>query len=248
MSELNILTAQNVSIKFRPASVGDRIIATILDGVFAVLYATLVVMLAVSNLAGMRKNLLGEEEWIFVTVIILLLLPIVFYHLLSEYFLRGQSFGKKIMKLRVVKLDGTEPGIGEYLLRWLLRLVDFQLFSGLVAVIAVVATENNQRVGDLAAGTTVIKEEEFVPLEELRPVEVSPNHKVTFPQAEKLTDKDIRTLKLVLQRWQDVDDYQKVEEAAERLKESLGITNTGGLSDVDLIKVILADHAHLSHF
>jgi len=115
-------------------------------------------------------------------------------------------------------------------------------------VLAVVVSEKGQRLGDMAAGTTVIRQKPFVPLDLLRPVDVAADHKVSFPEVERLSDKDIHTIKLVLSRWQEADNYEVVEQAALKLKQSLRITDTKGLSDVDLLKTILADYAHISHF
>lgn len=243
MSELNILTAQNVSIEFESAGVGDRIAATILDSIFMIAYVFLYVIILTTGFSGSEN-----VDSFYITMGVIFLIPVVFYHLLAEYFFNGQSLGKKIMKIRVIKLDGTEPGIGAYLLRWLLRIVDIQMFSGLVAVIAVAASDKGQRLGDMAAGTTVIRQKPFVPIESLRPVHVSADHTVTFPEVERLSDKDIHTIKMVLQRWQENDNYEMVEHTAAKLKENLRINDVRGLSDVDFLKTILADFAHISHF
>jgi uncharacterized RDD family membrane protein YckC len=248
MSEFNILTAQNVSIEFESAGVGDRIVATILDSIFMFFYMLVVYFIFFAVVLGKSGNIDNSDSSFFVIVAMLCFVPVIFYHLLSEYFFNGQSLGKRIMKIRVIKLDGTEPGIGAYLLRWLLRFVDITMFSGLVAVITVAVSEKGQRLGDMAAGTTVIRQKPFVPLELLRPVDVAADHKVSFPEVERLNDKDIHTIKLVLNRWQEADNYEVVEQAAARLKESLRITDTKGFSDVDLLKTILADYAHISHF
>lgn len=248
MSEFNILTAQNVSIEFESAGVGDRIVATILDSIFIFFYVLVVYFIFFAVVFSKSGNIDSSDSSFFIIVAVLCFAPVIFYHLLSEYFFNGQSLGKRIMKIRVIKLDGTEPGIGAYLLRWLLRFVDITMFSGLVAVLAVVVSEKGQRLGDMAAGTTVIRQKPFVPLDLLRPVDVAADHKVSFPEVERLSDKDIHTIKLVLSRWQEADNYEVVEQAALKLKQSLRITDTKGLSDVDLLKTILADYAHISHF
>ena len=69
---------------------------------------------------------------------------------------QGATFGKKALGLRVVRLDGSPIGWSEAILRFLLRIVDFQ-FSGLVALICVITTEKQQRVGDMVAKTLVVK-------------------------------------------------------------------------------------------
>src|SRR5690606_34920667 len=86
---------------------------------------------------------------------ILFYLPVIFYHLLCEVFMDGQTFGKKAIDIKVVKLDGSQPSVGSYFLRWLLQIVDLPFF-GAIGIITILVNGKGQRVGDLAAGTTVI--------------------------------------------------------------------------------------------
>lgn len=68
--------------------------------------------------------------------------------------------GKNLMNIRVVKADGSTPGISSYLLRWLLFPID-SLLTGGFGLLVVLLTKNSQRMGDLAAGTMVIKETNY---------------------------------------------------------------------------------------
>ena len=63
-----------------------------------------------------------------------------------ELFNHGQSVGKMVMRIRVVKKDGTTPGIGDFFMRWLLQLVDLG-FSG-VGALVILISKNSQRLGD----------------------------------------------------------------------------------------------------
>ena len=67
---------------------------------------------------------------------------------------------QKLINIRVVKVDGSTPSIGSYLLRWLLFPIDGPITSGL-GLLVVLLNKNNQRLGDLAAGTMVIKEKNY---------------------------------------------------------------------------------------
>ena len=97
--------------------------------------------------------------------LIAIYLPAIFYHFLMELFNHGQSVGKMVMRIRVVKKDGTTPGIGDFFMRWLLQLVDLG-FSG-VGALVILISKNSQRLGDLAAGTMVIQ------LNDYRKIQVS---------------------------------------------------------------------------
>ncbi|MBA3971750.1 MAG: RDD family protein, partial [Bacteroidetes bacterium] len=155
MDNIKIQTTQNVDIEYELASIGDRILATLLDYVFFIAYFVLLLIIA-----GFTKGLFFES----IAVIIILVLPVFLYDLLCEMFFQGKSLGKMIMKIKVVKLDGTQAGFGAYMLRWLLRIIDTKLFSGGVALIAIIVNGKGQRIGDMAAGTTVIKMKQKITL------------------------------------------------------------------------------------
>src|SRR4028119_1999780 len=106
MQTVRIQTAQNVFIEYQPASVGDRIIAYLIDGVVVWSY----IIICATILASMKIN----ETWLYV---ILLGIPYLFYDLLLEILMDGQTIGKKARDIKVVKLDGTQPTIASYLLR-----------------------------------------------------------------------------------------------------------------------------------
>src|SRR5690606_6486216 len=140
-----------------------------------------------------------------VAVTITLLTPPFFYHLLCEIFMNGQSIGKRQMKIRVVKLDGSSPGIGSYLLRWILRPIDISLFSGGIAILSIAITRHNQRLGDLAAGTTVVKTD----VRQDFPVfAVEENYTPSFPEVVSLSDADIEVIQRVLKVYRDSGNQQ----------------------------------------
>jgi uncharacterized RDD family membrane protein YckC len=73
----------------------------------------------------------------------------------------GASLGMKALRLRVMLLDGTAPGLKHYFVRHLLWVVDGVLW-GLVGLVVMARTPYRQRVGDLAAGTVVVSADEAV--------------------------------------------------------------------------------------
>ncbi|MBI9062781.1 MAG: RDD family protein [Marinilabiliaceae bacterium] len=186
MESLTVETTQNVDIEFQLASVGDRIIAYFLDGFFTVCYVLLLVLIL--GVSGDSFN------WIFM----LLMLPVLFYHLLCEMFFNGQSLGKMIMKLRVVKKDGSELTFGACFIRWLFRLVDIALSQGLVALLTIVITGKGQRVGDLAASTTVLKMDGKSHLSDTIYIDLKDDYVPVYPEVQKLSDSDMQTIKEVL--------------------------------------------------
>ena len=149
MAESCITTGQYVRIQPTVASVGDRIFAQIIDWCVLLAYLTLMIWISAS--------LDIKNEWF---MIIAFTFPPLFSTLLCEIFNNGRSLGKMAMKMRVVKLDGSSPTLGAYLMRWLLYLVDGPLTS-FIGLLVIVLSRNNQRLGDMAAGTVVIKKQKY---------------------------------------------------------------------------------------
>ncbi|GAB3576280.1 RDD family protein [Hymenobacter daeguensis] len=244
MAFIRVHTAQNVTLEYEVASLGDRIVATIIDNI--ILFAWVIVcFLIFSALMGWNSN----EAKTGVGAVILGLLvgiPYVFYNLLCEVYLNGQSLGKKARDIRVMRLDGTAPRLGDYLLRWLLRIVDFGIFSGLVAVVTIALNGKGQRLGDLAAGTTVIKTRPVAPhaVPTAADLTAVAGYQPVFPQAALLADHDVTLIRQLLQRAATQNDYLLLNEIANKVKAITGIQTS--LQDEPFLKTILRDHAHLA--
>ncbi|WP_439181706.1 RDD family protein [Carboxylicivirga taeanensis] len=188
MENISISTTQNVNIDYQLASVGDRIFAYILDGVIQFFYIVILLLVLVAGLEI-------KDWWLS-----LFFLPIVFYHLLCEAFLNGQSFGKMLFKIRVAKINGGELRFIDCFLRWLFRLVDFNLPIGgvLVGLLTIVIGGKGQRIGDLVAKTTVIKINPKGSLAATAYVEVEADYVPKYPEVSVLSDVDMQTIKEVL--------------------------------------------------
>jgi len=156
--QLNIDTPEQVELEFAIAGLGSRFVAVLIDhliqgGVYFLIGILAAVLFsAVAN----RVNLLGK--WIFAVLIALYFLLIWGYYTLFEALWRGQTPGKHIMKLRVIKDSGRQITFFEALSRNLLRIVDYLPAFYLTGVITMLCTKRHQRLGDLAAGTIVVHE------------------------------------------------------------------------------------------
>lgn len=148
MAASDIITGQFVRISQTPASVGDRIVERIIDMVVIVVY-----ILSMSFIFG--RWIRGFSDAFTVAAWLAVYLPAVFYSFLFETFNHGQTLGKMAMNTRVVKADGSTPGVGDYLLRWMFLLVDLHFTS--IGLLFIMCTRTNRRLGDMAAGTLVIK-------------------------------------------------------------------------------------------
>ena len=132
---------------------GRRILATVVDGlVFGVLYAVMAMIFGTVTSEG-PANWSGSLP---VLPSVLYGVIVVFYYVLLEGYL-GQTLGKMVLGIKVVREDNGEvPGLGEATIRTLLRIID-GLFSYLVAFITVLISGKNQRLGDMAAHTLVVR-------------------------------------------------------------------------------------------
>ncbi len=234
MENIRIQTTQNVDIEYELASIGDRILATLLDYLFFTAYGLLLLLLA-----ALTKGVIFESMGLDV----LYSLPILLYDLLCETFLEGKSFGKMIMKIKVVKLDGTQADFGAYLLRWLLRIVDTKVLSGAIALIAILVNGKGQRIGDMAAGTTVIKMKQKVQLSDTILTRVKPDYTVVFPEAAKLSDNDVAIIKEVVAVCIQSNNYEALNKLALKTKETMGITTN--LPHAQFLTAVVQDYSYL---
>ncbi len=226
------ITNQNVEINLELASLGDRILAFIVDAAIIGTYIFMITIFFAPLISG------GNY-----VVLIVLGLPVLFYSLLFETLSNGQSPGKKVREIKVVKLDGGEPGIGNYLLRWILRPIDITLY-GAVAMLCIIITRNGQRLGDLAAGTTVIKIRRSVSITDIQTVKSEDKeHEVTFPQVRRLSDQQIELIRRSLNMRKKGFNQEAVAELAKKIKDVLEVKSD--LSDVKFLYTIIRDYQHL---
>lgn len=236
---IRINTTQNVLISYQPAGVGDRILASLLDSLFTIAYIVLIAIFTGLIAAGADA---GEESDLTIgAVYMVLMLPVMFYNLLMEQFFNGQSLGKKIMKIKVLKLDGSQPTFGAYLVRWVFRIVDIMLFNGLVALITVAVSEKAQRLGDMAAGTTVVSLKQKVSLQNTILYRPKVEHKIVFNEVSKLSDKDVGIIKEVFDHCTKNSDYNGLKQLAAKVKAKMEITSS--MPDSQFIKVVLLDYS-----
>ncbi len=157
---LTIDTPEGVSIEVTLAGLGSRLGATAIDLVIQgalLLVASLALTLAGSRLSGDLGVFLLGVGTLVVTAIVL------GYYIVFEALNGGRTPGKAAFGLRVASADGTPVSLGAVTLRTLLRLIDFLPVAYTIGAISVLVSPRNQRVGDLAAGTVVIRDRTVAP-------------------------------------------------------------------------------------
>lgn len=243
MDEIKITTSQNVSLSYAAAGVGPRMLAALLDYIF--IYVYVIILITVFTLAIRRNEYSGDYESydnynaIMIGVFILFLLPAMLYNLLCETFLNGQSFGKKILKIKVIKLDGMQPNFGSYLIRSMFRIID----KPIVSVITVAVSNKSQRFGDMVAGTTVILINKRISLNETILHRQKSDYKIVYSQIALMNDVDANTIKEVIDFSRSQNQPQHITLLAKKIKDKYGIADLRQ-SDEDFLRTLLMDYTH----
>ncbi len=239
MTQLSINTTQNVNINFTAASVGDRIFAQLID--FLVMIAYAVVVGFILDLTGLAAAIEGLDNWSKMAIYLLIYSPIMFYTIVQESLWEGQTIGKRIMKTKVIKLDGYQASFGDYLVRWLFRLVEIFIGNGIIALITVIASAKNQRLGDMAAGTAVITLKNKININHTIIQDVHSDYVPTYPLVIKLSDNDVRIIKETFEIAIVSRDFQTIVKLREKVIAVTGIKNQSG-NDQDFIRTLLKDY------
>ena len=237
MQNIGVETSQNVIIKQEIANVGERIAAQLLDYVIMFSYFFVLSSIAVNLLS------FSDREVFFVITLI----PVFFYSVLSETFMQGQSLGKKALKIKVVKVDGSQASVGSYIVRWLFRLIDVNIFYGLTAIITIAINGKGQRLGDIVAKTSVISLKRTKKIEDTIYIDIPEDYTLIYPEVELLIDADIKTIKdVVKQHKKDVTGpigISMLKKTVEAVKKKTGIVTTE--VPLKFLENLLKDYNHI---
>lgn len=270
MQKLVIKTPLNVNVDVQHAGVGLRLAAFILDLIFIYLYIW-ALSYTFFDLFGVQGNIfdggtMHYDVHVFLEILfVILLFPALFYSLWTEFLFNGQTFGKMICKIRVVKLNGYKAGFTEYFTRWIFRFVDFwtgsfmllffvpifgsetamilagmlTMMTGIVAFISIIRTQNSQRLGDIVAGTTVLKLREKHSIDITILEEIKETYIPKYSQVMKLSDNDARIIKDTFVIARKNRDYATLRRLRSRLEEVMDVK--GEQSDVEFIDRVMKD-------
>ncbi len=237
MSTISITTTQNIEVEYDLASLGERILGYIID--LVIIIATVVVF---SLILSLFKATTGIPSWVG---FLLVMIPFFFYDLLMEVLVNGQSLGKKIMGIKVISLNGEQASLGQYLIRWLFRFVDFLITSWCCGLITCAATQRCQRLGDVVAGTVLVKTKPRANIHQTLYVPTEENTYVaTYPEVINLSDRDIQLVKEVLINVQKTRNTMLALQAMNRIEQVLHITSKQ--EPVSFLYSVLSDYNNLA--
>ncbi|MBK7871158.1 MAG: RDD family protein [Saprospiraceae bacterium] len=246
MQTIDIRTTQNVTIEYELASLRERALAFLVDGliVLAIYYLLLILMIG-----AFGDSLLGGMLGGFIYG----LLPIVgfmAYQFFSEIFANGQSWGKKALGIKVVRVDGAEPGLSDYFLRAIFHMIDSLASLGVLAALLISSSPKNQRLGDMTANTTVIKArtQARFRLEDILKISSIENYQPVYPEVRRLSEQDMLLIKHLIARYRQYPNpahEQAVDEAVVHLTTLLDISDKPK-NKIEFLKTLIRDYIVLT--
>ncbi|NME72636.1 RDD family protein [Flammeovirga aprica] len=205
MSSISFQNSQNVNLKFQKALITTRIAAWVIDALLlvSIVYFPYVLFDELYSII---------DTWVYVAGGVFMI-----YNLLCEVFFEGQSLGKRVMKIRVVSMDGSAVKFSQYIIRWIFRLIDITLLQGAVAVYTILLKGKGQRLGDILAGTIVISEEREIKQYNFDIPTFLEGYEPTFKNADSINDRQLSVIKKALKLKQE-DLYHYAYPTSEHLQ------------------------------
>ncbi|HTN18677.1 MAG TPA: RDD family protein [Chitinophagaceae bacterium] len=266
MGLITIGTPFNIDIEFSTAPMLRRITAVFLDMFILVLYMLLVYRFVIIGF-DMGRNV---NEFVMMTGISII--PFLYFPIM-ELLLNGQTPGKRLTGIKVMDREGNEPGMSQYLLRWLLGFGNYavfllpyiiatsastfllMLFFCIFAIIifyipdflCALFTRHNQRIADLAAGTLVIDLKKKMDFSETIYLDISGQEQgALYPQVLQLSDRDINGIRnLIAKNPKSKTELAYRARIVHRIREALKVTEAQE-DDKTFLEQLLRDYNYLT--
>ena len=252
---IDFRSAQNVSVEYDLASIGQRVAAGMIDFFAFVVYFILLSIVFGSNSVYIEDP--SMAEFFFVLV---MKLPFIFYFPTIEYLTHGQSLGKYILGIRVVTVSGERPGLREVFTRWLFKgdwvWLKADLFVllwfgvGIVGIIIASTSERRQRLGDLMSNTLVVRNKSYIQysLNDVLSIKNQENYNPTYSNVTRFTDDDMILIKNVILRVKKYPNEATKKlaiELADRSAELIGLDETPK-KRLEFLQTLLDDYVVLT--
>lgn len=247
MKSIDLKTTQNVVINYELAPARDRVFAFLLDSLIKITVVIILIWLFTS----VFMDAVGFSNKAFDYFLYTIILPInTFYTLFFEVIMNGQTPGKKILKIKIVKMDGRQPVFYDHVLRWSFRIVDVWLSLGSIAVILSTSSDYAQRLGDIVSNCTVIKvsNNDSISLDDLMRIESLKDYTPQYYGISNFRESDILLIKQTIDRYvlhRNDAHKQAVLELTERLSEKLGIDKIEK-NHLTFLKTLIKDYIVLT--
>lgn len=247
MKQLEIRTTQHVTIEYDLATLGSRVTAFVLDVILVYLFLQILYTLLETFFGKALSNSSWSMYFLYGILPVFLLLG-------QQTFLEsrnnGQTIGKRMLGIRVLRLDGQEAGGAEYLLRSLFLLVDVIFSAGTLASFLVATSPRAQRLGDIATQMVVVQTRSNArfSLDDILKIQSVENYEPRYPAVRKLSEKDVLLIKTTLGRFQRFNNAAHAENVyllAAHLGHILDIKSRPKDS-IEFLKILLRDYIVLT--
>lgn len=245
---IDITTTQNVTIEYELASLRERFLAFFIDGlVIGVIMMFLFVLLSTIY----SDSIYGDDYGNFARIAGLLPVSLfLLYQFLSEVLVNGQSLGKKAIGIKVVRLDGKNPGLIDYLLRAVFQIVDTLFSMGIVGGLLISSTSKSQRLGDMTANTTVIRIKyrlHFL-LEDILKIQTLDDYEPQFPEVKSFSEQDMLLIKNILTRFRNYPNEAHRTAVRDATKKCVDILELDAMpkDKVGFLKTLIRDYIVLT--
>jgi len=188
MRKLSVTTAQNIVIDFQLATIGQRLIAFVIDLILIGIITTFISII----LAFIDPNLAMFSVLFF-----------ILYTLAMELTFSGQTLGKMALKLRVVSLEGKEPSALDIITRWSFRLLDIWFSIGALAVVCASTSARGQRLGGVLSNSMVVSlnGNTQLTLKDILKIEDLSKYQPQYREVIRFSEDEMLTIKAVIDRY-----------------------------------------------
>jgi uncharacterized RDD family membrane protein YckC len=235
MANIKIPTSFNIDLEFETANLFQRFLGWLID-----LFIRIIYIIALSYTIN---NMRMSRTYEYATYFFLGVLPVMFYFLVLEIIMNGQTPGKLVLNIKVRNMQGGKPSISQHLIRWLFRLLEapYIFWNGIIPIIAVLRSPYDQRLGDIVAGTIVVSTKTKGSLSEtifrdMSAVDYTPH----FPQILKLSDRDMNKIKSLMDQAVKSNNPELTARVAFRVKDVLEIQSD--MLPAEFLETVLNDY------
>ncbi len=204
MESINIRTSQNVIINYELAPLRDRFLGLFVD--VLIVATTTFLLIWVLSIFNASELLSAVMQYSF-------FLLFLFYSLGLEIMNNGQTIGKMAAGVKVVKLDGSEPSLSDFLMRTIFHFIDTYLCIGVLGAVFIATSENRQRMGDRAANTVIVKLKTIsnFTLKDILNISTTEDYEPIYTEIKNINEKDMLVIKNALIRHRNNPSANNVE-------------------------------------
>lgn len=240
MKTIEIKTTQNVTLEYELADLRDRIVAFLID---------LVVLIFGISVLSVGFSTFNSQTAIVIYSTLLVCI-FIFYSPALEMLNNGQSLGKMVMKIRVIKMTGARAELSDYAARWAFRLIDIYFSMGGIASVLIASSGKAQRIGDIVANTAVIKTGNSMDLKlaDILSIQSRESYTPVYLEAKQLMEEDVLLIKETLtryQKYQNESHREAIRQLASQIMNVLSIKSISG-NERQFLQTILQDYVVLT--